>query len=173
MDDDPAIVGTGAHLDAEELRAWTSLLDAARILDTELEHDLVEHHHMSHREYEILVRLDGWGGSLRMSELAHQVEASAPLISQTVARLEERGWVERRRDPDDLRGVRAVLCEPGRRALAEAAVPHAAIIRSLLIDRLGDDLEGVAAALGAVADHLRAHRRGEGCGDRACPLEPG
>ena len=170
MSDDEPLVGTGAHLDPVELRVWTSLLDASRILDTELEADLIAEHGMTHREYEILVRLDGWGGSLRMSELAAQVEASAPLISQTVSRLEGRGWVARRRDAGDGRGVRAVLLDDGRAALAEAAEPHAAIVRSLLIEHLGDDVPVVARALGAVADHLRAHRRGEPCGDARCPL---
>ena len=114
---------------------------------------------------EILVRLDGWGGSLRMSELAAQIEASQPLVSQTVARLEGRDWVARRRDEADGRGVRAVLLDAGRAALAEAAKPHADIIQRLLIDRLGDRLPEVAAALGEVADHLRELRRGDEAAD--------
>lgn len=170
MEDQPPLVGTGAHLSAEALRVWTSLLDTSRILDTELEADLVTHHGMTHREYEILVRLDGWGGSLRMSELAHQIEASAPLISQTVSRLEARGWVERRRAASDGRGVRAFLLDAGRDALASAAAPHAALVKALLTDRLGDDLTVIAQALGSVAEHLRAHRRGEPCDDVGCPL---
>lgn len=166
---DAELVGTGAHLSADALRAWTALLDTCRILDTELELDL-ERHGMTHREYEVLVRLDGWGGSLRMSELAAQIEASQPLVTQTVARLEGRGWVERARDPEDRRGVRAVLLADGRAALAAAAGPHAAIVQRLLTDRLGPDLTVVAHALGTVADHLRAHRHGESCEDPACPL---
>ena len=79
------IVGTGAHLSREQLRVWTSLNDAIRIVDSEIEADLLANHHMTHREYEVLVRVDGAGGRARMSALAMQIEASAPLI--TAARL--------------------------------------------------------------------------------------
>ena len=60
------IDGTGRHLDTNELRLWTALLDSGRILDSVLEDDLTGNHAMSHRDYEVLVRLDGAGGSMRL-----------------------------------------------------------------------------------------------------------
>jgi len=164
------ISGTGAHLNAAQLRVWTSLLDASRILDTELEAVLVSNHGMTHREYEVLVRIDGAGGRARMSTLARQIEASAALISQTVAKLEARGWLERTTSPEDRRGIDATLTPAGRTALATASAPHAALIERLLLDRLGDKTEAVGESLGEVADHLRAHRAGEPCSDLACPM---
>ena len=160
---------TGHHLIGNELRAWTTLLDASRILDTELEADLAQHG-MTHREYEVLVRLDGYGGRMRMSALAAQIEASSPLVSQTVARLEGRGWVEREPAADDGRGVEAVLTSTGSEALRTAAKPHAALLRELLIEPLGDDLPAVAEALSRAADHLRSHRRDGDCDDPTCSL---
>lgn len=170
MTEEREIVGTGRHLSSVELRLWTSLLDTSRILDTELEADLVENHAMTHREYEVLVRLDGWGGELRMSDLAKQIEASAPLVTQTVRRLESRGLVERRKAADDGRGVVAVLTDDGSDALAAASEPHAAIVRALLTGPLAGSLEPLAGAIGQVADHLRGHRAGTSCGDPSCPL---
>lgn len=152
-----------------ELRAWTSFLDASRIIDAELERHLATEHEMSHREYEVLVRLDGHGGRMRMSVLARQIEASPPLVSQTVDRLAQREWVRREPTPDDKRGIDAVLAPAGRDALLAASGEHADLVKSLLTDRLGPDLDGIAVALGAVADHLRAHRLGADCGD-PCPL---
>ena len=167
---DERLDGTGRFLSAAELRVWTSLLDTARILDAELERDLLADHAMTHREYEVLVRLDGHGGALRMTTLAAQIEASSPLVSQTVSRLEARSWVGRRRSSEDGRGVEAFLTAEGSAALRAAAEPHASLVRTLLTDALGRDLDQVGEALSRVADHLRSHRRDEGCGDPSCPL---
>lgn len=163
------VVGTGAHLTPTELRVWTSLLDASRILESELERSLVSRG-MTHREYEVLVRVDGADGRLRMSLLARQIEESAALVSQTVARLETRGWVTREAAEHDARGVDAVLTKVGRAALAAAAEPHAQLIRTLLLDPIADKLADTAEALGVVADHLRAHRTGSMCPDANCPM---
>ena len=162
--------GTGAHLNSTQLRAWTSLLDTSRILDAELAAELLQNHGMTHREYEVLVRVDGAGGAERMSSLARQIEASAPLVTQTVAKLAERGWISRQPSNVDGRGVDAVLTKAGETALAAASAPHAALIRSLLLTPLGDDVEHVTRGLGVVADHLRAHRAGPGSDDPACPM---
>lgn len=164
------ISGTGAHLDDTQLRAWTALLDTSRILDSELETALLTHHAMTHREYEVLVRVDGHGGRMRMSLLARQIEASPALISQTVAKLESRNWVQREPSHEDKRGVDAVLTGDGLVALERAAQPHAELIARLLLDPLGGSLEQVAAALSGVANHLRNHRAGSTCDDSTCPL---
>ena len=165
------IHGTGRHLDPLELQLWTGLVDAGRILDTELERQLVTEHDMTHREYEVLVRVDGSGGRKRMRALSREIEASGPLVSQTVARLERRGWIERVPAADDGRGVDAVLLPAGVDALAAAAAPHARLIRSLLHDQLPEGtLDAAAAALHAVATHLRHHRSGEDCDHPDCPL---
>lgn len=169
----PEVSGTGAHLDPHQLRVWTSLLDTSRILDTELEAALIRDHGMTHREYEVLVRVDGAGGRLRMSTLARQIEASAALVSQTVSKLEERGWITREAAPEDRRGVDAVLSKHGRKALADAARPHAQRVHALLVEPLGASVEMVAEALGGVADHLRQHRSGTSCDDSACPMNSG
>lgn len=163
--------GTAGHLNDTELRLWTSFLDASRILETELEQQLITEFEMTHREYEILVRVDGAGGRMRMSILARQIECSRALVTQTVARLVERGWMERKPTPGDRRGVEAALTELGRERLAEAAGPHAALVRRLLLAPIEtSSLRSTADALGSVADHLRAHRRGEECDDPDCPL---
>ncbi len=163
--------GTGRHLNPVELRAWTSFLDAGRMLEEVLAQHLVTDHGMSHREYEILVRLDGAGGGLRMSALARMMVASAPLITQTIERLEKRGWVERHSATDDARGVEAVLTPVGVEVLAQAAGPHALIVRELLLDRVEpENLPVFAESLGSVADHLRQHRQGQPCGSDDCPV---
>lgn len=164
-------VGTGKHLSPIELRLWTSFLDTSRILESELEAQLLQEFGMTHREYEVLVRIDGNQGHMRMSVLARQIESSPALVSQTVNRLVERGWLTRRPSVDDRRGVEAVLTPAGQSELAAAAGPHAQLVRRLLISPLEPDLlDEMATSLGAAADHLRAHRAGQGCDDADCPV---
>lgn len=160
--------GTGAHLTPEELHVWTSLHDIIRILDTELENDLVANHQMTHREYEVLVRVDGAGGRARMSALARAIEASAPLVTQTVQRLEERGWISREPSLEDKRGVDAILTATGSAALGKAAQPHADIIRELLLEPMGAKLDTIGMTISPIADHLRNHRQGVSCGHDDC-----
>ena len=107
---------------------------------------------------------------MRMSILARQIEASAALVSQTVAKLEKRSWVERISSKADARGIEAVLTAEGRGVLAEAAKSHAALLERLLLEPLSCSLGVVAESLTIVADHLRAHRNGIDCADERCPL---
>lgn len=165
------ISGTGRHLSQDELRLWTSFLDAGRILETELSQQLSSEFSLSHREYEVLVRIDGAGGAMRLAALARQIEASSALISQTVDRLADRGLIERRPNSEDPRGVDATLTDPGRAALSAAAGPHADLVRRLLLEPIDTNAVAVVATqLGQVADHLRSHRRGDGCDDPDCPV---
>lgn len=165
------LAGTGRHLTATELKAWTAFLDSSRMIEEQASAQLKIDHSMSHRDYEVLVRLDGFGGELRMSDLAVQMVASQPLITQTVGRLEARGWVTRVPSATDGRGIAARLTEDGWQALNQSSGSHAELIKNLLLDVIGsDDLEQYAASMVLVADHLRAHRRDENCLNSACPL---
>lgn len=165
-------VGTGRHLSPTQLKAWTGFLDASRLLEEVLARHLAADNQITHREYEVLVRLDGHGGRLRMSQLAQQIVASPALVTQTIDRLEQRHLVERQAAASgDGRGVEAVILPRGREALAATSGEHAEIIRELLLDRVGQErLKGFADAVDDVAAHLRAHRRGESCERSDCPV---
>ncbi|MFW2383071.1 MAG: MarR family winged helix-turn-helix transcriptional regulator [Acidimicrobiales bacterium] len=157
---DPVSDGTGKHLTELELRAWTGFLDASRMLEERLANQLSEHFDMSHRDYEVLVRLDGAGGRLRMSELAVQMVASQPLMSQTVNRLEKRGWVVREESTIDRRSIEAVISDAGRAALGRSSGPHAALVKSLLLDVVAESsLDEFSNSINRVAARLRDHRR--------------
>jgi DNA-binding MarR family transcriptional regulator len=130
-----AIHGTGRHLDDAELFAWTRFLDASRLIERVLARHLVDEHNMLHSEYEVLVRLDGDGGTMRLRTLADQVVSSKSKLTHTLNRLSDRGWIERRPTPDDRRGLEAVLTDIGIQVLATAAVGHAELIRTHLLER--------------------------------------
>src|SRR6202044_3045075 len=90
-----------------------------------------------HGYYEILVRLsEAAGRSLRMSQLAEASVSSKSRLSHAVARLEERGWVERTACPTDRRGQEARLTGTGFAALEAAAPSHVDQVRTMIFERL-------------------------------------
>ena len=155
----PDIVGTGAHLTTAELRAWTRFLDASRLIEDVLATHVSREHDMNHGEYEVLVRLDGARGRMRMAQLASQVVATPSRLTYTVDRLEARGWVMRRSLVSDGRGVVAELTPEGRAALAEAAVGHAALIRRYLLSHLdASETAALADVMDRIIDSVRDMR---------------
>lgn len=124
-------------LTASEQRAWRAYLEATTLLFDALDRQLQRDSTMPHAYYEILVRLsEAPGRSMRMSELADATRSSRSRLSHAVARLEERGWLQRVECPTDKRGQIAVLTDVGFAALEEAAPGHVAAVRRHLIDRL-------------------------------------
>ena len=124
-------------LTASEQRAWRAYLEATTLLFDALDRQLQRDSTMPHAYYEILVRLsEAPGRSMRMSELADATRSSRSRLSHAVARLEERGWLQRVECPTDKRGQIAGLTDVGFAALEEAAPGHVAAVRRHLIDRL-------------------------------------
>lgn len=165
MDYDPAsLAGTGRYLTKTELRTWTRFLDAGRLLEEILARHVAHGHGMSHSDYEVLVRLDGAGGEMRMSTLAAQVVSSSQKLTHTANRLEDRGWIERVPVEGDGRGLTAKLLAPGQAALAAASGEHADLIKQFLIDLLSDEEQHVIAdAMDRVSAHMRVHRANQPC----------
>jgi DNA-binding MarR family transcriptional regulator len=158
------LVGTGRHLSPEELFVWTRFLDAGRLLEEILAAHVTREHRMTHSDYEVLVRLDGAHGSLRMSDLAVQVVSSAQKLTHTANRLERRGWIARVPAEDDRRGLVAILTPAGRSVLAEAAAGHAALVKRFLLDEMSvEDRTRLGETMARLADHMRLHRRGDAC----------
>jgi DNA-binding MarR family transcriptional regulator len=122
-------------------------------------------------------------GDMPMSRLAEMIDVSVSNATGLIDRMEERGFVERDRVPDDRRVVLVRISETGRRLIDDIEVTRAQTLRSVL-DRLDpDQLEGIARAtadlrdaLAAVAatpgatDHGHAsHHAGHRAGDRRRP----
>lgn len=141
-------------LDAEEQRAWRAFLEATVLLFDALDRQLQRDADMPHGYYEILVRLsEAEGRTLRMSELADATRSSRSRLSHAIARLEERGWVERVECLTDRRGQLAHLTDRGFEVLRDAAPGHVAAVREAVIDRLAPEQVG---QLRAIAEAIRA-----------------
>ena len=139
-------------LSADEQRAWRAYLEATSLLFDALDRQLQTDAGMPHAYYEILVRLsEAPDRALRMSDLASHTRSSRSRLSHAVARLEERGWVDRRDCPTDRRGQIAALTDAGLEALAEASHGHVDAVHTHLIDQLTPaqvaDLEAIGQAV--------------------------
>jgi DNA-binding MarR family transcriptional regulator len=74
-------------------------------------------------------------GPRRITELAAREFVSQPGMTTLVSRLEDEGWVKRRRDPTDGRAVNVVITKSGERVLGKAISARSEVLRKR-IDRL-------------------------------------
>lgn len=120
-----------------EQRAWRAYIEATTLLLDALDRAMQLDAGIPHAYYVILVRLsEAPDRSMRMSELADITRSSRSRLSHAVARLEDRGWIERVDCETDRRGQVAHLTDAGLGALQAAAPQHVATVRAAVIDRL-------------------------------------
>jgi DNA-binding MarR family transcriptional regulator len=132
-----------------EMDAWQALLHAHHQITRTLDAELREEHDLTLGEYDVLLRLvRAPDRTLRMTEIAQRILISPSGLTRVVDGLEEKGWVQRRRDSDDARVVRARLTDAGREKVRKAARTHLRGIREHFTGRLSNaQLRAVASAL--------------------------
>ena len=158
-------------LSADEQRAWRAFLAATQTLFSAVETQLQRASGIPLGYYEILVRLsEAEDRSLRMSKLAEVSTSSKSRLSHAVARLEERGWVERLDCETDRRGQVARLTDAGFKVLAAAAPAHVEQVRLSLFDRLSAEQVTQLAAIGTA---IAAGEEGDAeCCPSSCNGDP-
>lgn len=124
-------------LDDEERQSWLALTGVLIWLPAALDVQLLREAGISHFEYQVLAMLSmSAERTLRMSELAGLANGSLSRLSRVVDRLEKRGWVSRRPDPDDGRYTLATLTDAGWEKVADTAPGHVAEVRRRVFDQL-------------------------------------
>jgi DNA-binding MarR family transcriptional regulator len=105
-------------------------------------------HGLEHWEYDVLATLRRSGApyELTVGEMLESMMLASGTISHRIDRLEGRGLVERRPDPNDGRVVRVRLTRAGKALLERALVDHAAN-ESRLLSGLTSRERGQLAAL--------------------------
>ena len=146
-----------AWLDDTEMRAWLGLVQTLQLLPLALDRQLQSEAGIPHAYYMVLAILsEAPDRSLRMSRLAAMTSTSMSRLSHSVARLEERGWVERSACSQDKRGAWAALTDAGHAALADAAPGHVAEVRRRVLDPLSrEQVEALADIATTLATGLR------------------
>jgi DNA-binding MarR family transcriptional regulator len=152
-------------LSAEEQGAWRAFLIGVLTLLSTVESQLQRESGIPFGYYEILVRLsEAPSRSLRMSQLAEASTFSKSRLSHAVARLEERGWVERLDCETDRRGQVARLTDAGFAVLAAAAPSHVEQVRRSLFDRITpEQASQLHAIMTAVAGAGASEAESDGC----------
>lgn len=151
-------------LNADEQRAWLAFLGASELLMSSLDAQLQRDAGFPHAYYAILAQLSAAPDrTLRMSDLAWVVNASASRLSHAVGKLEERGWVSRQTCAGDRRVTLATLTDDGFAVLQDQAPGHVDAVRKGLFDALSPEqvgqLEQICTAMLGVLDPSGSCRR--------------
>ncbi|OQZ91472.1 hypothetical protein BST15_19940, partial [Mycolicibacter arupensis] len=113
-------------MDLAERRAWQHYLEAVLRFDAALNRALTVDHQLSVIDLRVLdILAKSTDGSARMGDLADLLGASRRQMTTRIDRLGERGLVRREPDPQDKRGVVALLNDAGRAIIAPAIISYA------------------------------------------------
>lgn len=143
-------------LTADQQSAWRALITMSGTLQAVLDRQLQRDSRMPHAYYMVLAMLsEAEDRSLRMSELARLLDASASRTSHAVSRLEENGWVRRERHATDGRGSVAQLTDAGWQVLVAAAPGHVRTVHAGVFEPLSpEQVEQLRAIALAITDGL-------------------
>jgi DNA-binding MarR family transcriptional regulator len=152
----------------DEQAAWRAFITGIRAMLDALDRQMQADSKMSISYFEVLIPLsEAPDRSLRMSELARVTHSSRSRLSHAVARLEERGLVERATVPSDRRGQLARLTDAGYAVVVAAAPGHVGAVRRYVLDRMSQgDLETLGR-LGSILDEAATTADGDR-GDIEC-----
>jgi DNA-binding MarR family transcriptional regulator len=112
----------GRERGEEGYAAWSDVFQAQTLVGRALEKVMKQEFGLPLADYEVLSRLAEVpeGERVRMQELARKVLLSKSGLSQLFTKLQRRGLVERRGDPENLRVTYATITAEGREALERA-----------------------------------------------------
>lgn len=139
-------------LTEREARAWRALQGMQLRLEGALARQLAADSALSYPDYVVLVALtDRPGGRMRLFELARDLGWEKSRVSHHIARMSDRGLVDKRPCDVDRRGSFVVVTDRGRKEIERAAPGHVTAVRRLFVDRLSpEQLDVVAGAAEAV-----------------------
>ena len=102
------------RLDAQRVAAWRDLQSVGAELGRVIDEDLTAEWDVPLGWFDVLAALQRLGGAARPSDLAEELRLVRSSLSRRLDRLEEEGWVARRR-PGEVGDHRAVVVELTRR----------------------------------------------------------
>ena len=144
-----------------EKDAWGGFLSAYARIYRLVEADLQEHSHITHVEYEVLLRLS-WeeGHRLRIQDLVARSILTQSGVSRMVERLEKAGLVRREGASEDRRGAYAVLTEAGAKRFRAASRAHITFVRRNFLELFTDEeLKQMSAFWRLVEQHQEDHHQ--------------
>lgn len=146
-------------LSDEEQRLWRSILNAKRAVDRSIDLQLQDSLDISTADFSVLVVLsEAEDNVVRMRTLCESLEWDRSRMSHQITRMERRGLVTKERCACDNRGIDVTLTEHGRTVIEKAAPSHVKLVRHVLFDVLGEniDYQGISAVLDKIAETANA-----------------
>jgi DNA-binding MarR family transcriptional regulator len=150
------VTGTGQALDPRQLEAYFVFMEAASLLQHQVEQQLRTEGGLSYVQFQLLARLASDGGPLTMTQLADGVVYSRSGLTYQAGLLEKAGLITRAPSRGDERATLVTITGNGR-ALFESVLPgHVEVCRRLLFDPLtDDDVRHLGGIMTRVRDHMR------------------
>lgn len=105
-------------------------------------------------QWRVLTILGEHEDEVHVSGVGQRIGVSAPSASRLLRRLEDRGFIEMRRDPVDRRYMRVRLTEAGRSMRTQVIERRRVVIRDALTARDRELPRDLAQALDAIGDAL-------------------
>lgn len=139
----------------EEQRLWRSILNAKRAVDRSIDLQLQESLDISTADFSVLVVLsEAENNIVRMRTLCESLDWDRSRMSHQITRMERRGLVTKERCACDNRGIDVTLTEHGRNVIEKAAPNHVKLVRHVLFDVLGEniDYQGISAVLDRITE---------------------
>ena len=124
----------------DRIATWVAFLRAHSRITAMLEQELMAAEGLSVSWFDVLEQLrQSEGHCLRMQDLGQRLAMSASGLSRRVGRMEQAGLVERRRAPEDGRGVQVALTSLGNRRYRRALPVHLRGVEHHFLDHIKDD----------------------------------
>ncbi|WP_249020574.1 MarR family winged helix-turn-helix transcriptional regulator [Conexibacter sp. S30A1] len=145
-----AVSTPSSRLDGAALGAWRGYLQSHAGIVRELDADLIAHHGLTVRDYEVLLYLaQADERQLPMSALSERTMLTRSGITRLVDGLVDQGMIERISCERDARVSYARLTDAGHSKLREAGRTHVAGIERLFLSNFtATELEQLAELLG-------------------------
>ena len=146
---------------AHELAVWRDFIETTEVLRAQVAARMQRESGLSNGDYAVLLALsESPDMCLRSSLLALTIGWERSRLSHHLARMQQRGLIERRDTEGDNRGTEVALTRAGADAFRRASAPHLRDVRELFVDAFDADQLDRVAELTAV---LRAHLGTEDC----------
>ncbi len=142
------------RLDANRVAAWRELQSVTAELERTIDEELTAEWEVPLGWFDVLAGLQRLGGSARPSDLAEELRLVRSSLSRRLDRLEEEGWIARKRptDVDDQRAIVVELTRRGRNLWREMNVTYRRAVQTHVASALADDdVASLRHVLGKVA----------------------
>jgi DNA-binding MarR family transcriptional regulator len=144
-------------LEPAQLGTYFALMEAASLLQHQVEQQLRAEGDISYVQFQLLARLADAHGPLTMTQLADGVVYSRSGLSYQADLLEKAGLITRGPSPDDDRATVVTITGTGLALFGRVLPGHVQVVRRLLFDPLtGDDVGHLGDIMARVRDHMRA-----------------